>query len=120
MGRTKIVKMRFDLTNEYDAATYQRLAETARRAYRRGRGNQANYLVSLMLGARPYNAWSWSQIGLTQIPQFDPEIYKQMANLQAKIEEVSSHIADKLLPKQKHAPLLRLVPTNDENPQQST
>lgn len=54
MGRIRIVKMRFDMGNEYDVATYQRLAETGRRAYRRGRGNQANYLVSLMLGVRPY------------------------------------------------------------------
>lgn len=66
MGRTKIVKVRFDLTNEYDVATYQRLAESARQAGRIGRGAQANYLISLVLGVRPYDGRKGA--GLTETP----------------------------------------------------
>lgn len=120
MGRTKIVKMRFDLSNEYQAATYQRLAESARRADRRGRGNQAYNLVALILGTIPYRGLRWT--GLTERPQFPPELdelAEQLDNLDARICEITGRI-DRLLPKQNHHPVLRLVPTSDQdNPKQS-
>jgi len=107
--------MNFDLRNESDAATYQQLAETGRRAFRRSRGMQANYLVSLMLGARPYGGLHLT--GLTERPQFPIEIDERLSNLQARIHEAEgriNHIASRLLRKQKRAPGLRLVPTKDQ------
>lgn len=112
MGQTKIVKMRFDMANEYDAATYQRLAESARLADRRGRGNQANYLVSLMLGVRTYSGLRLA--GLTERPQFPPELDELMNNLSARVQELSRRIEDMSAPRQDCAPILWLVSANDE------
>lgn len=102
MGRTKIVKMRFDLSNEYQAATYQRLAESARLADRRGRGSQAYNLVALMLGTIPYRGLRWA--GLTEIPVFDPEIPERLANLEARVKEFDGRITDRSSLKQNRAP----------------
>ncbi len=118
MSRIRIVTMRFDLTNEYDAATYQKLAESGRRSSRRSRGMQANYLASLMLGVRPYSGLQ--QTGLTERPQFPIEIDEQLAHLQASIKEVAGHMSRGLLRTQRRAPVLRFVPTKDhKNREQS-
>jgi hypothetical protein len=118
MGRTKIVKMQFDMNNKYDVATYQRLEESARRSYRRGRGNQASYLASLMLGTRPYQGLR--DAGLTERPHFPPEIDERLANITARLKELNGRIDELLVPEQKRAPILRLVPTNSQNsPKQS-
>jgi len=113
MGRTKIVKMRFDMDNKYDVATYQRLGESARRADRRGRGNQANYLISLMLGVRIYGGMR--EAGLTERPQFPPEIDELWENIMARIKEVHDQMAGTLVPEQNRAPDLRLVPASDHS-----
>ncbi|OQW32898.1 MAG: hypothetical protein A4E19_05975 [Nitrospira sp. SG-bin1] len=115
VGRKKIVKIRFDMANEHDVATYQRLAESAQRADRRGRGNQANYLVSLMLGVRTYSGLRLA--GLTERPQFPPGLDEVMNNLSARVQELSRRIEDMSVPRQDRAPVLRLVPTNGEDPQ---
>ena len=118
MSRIRIVTMRFDLTNDYDAATYQQLAESGRRSYRRSRGMQANYLASLMLGTRPYSGLQ--QTGLTERPQFPIEFDEQLSHLQARVKEVEGLVARRLLHTQQRAPILRLVPTKDhQNREQS-
>ena len=111
MSRVRIVTMRFDLTDEYDAATYQQLAESGRRAFRRSRGMQANYLASLMLGTRPYSGLHLT--GLNERPQFPLELDEQLAHLQARVQEIEGCIPSRPLPKRKRAPVLRLVPTTD-------
>ena len=117
MSRVRIVTMRFDLTDECDAATYQQLAESGRRAFRRGRGKQAHYLTSLMLGTRPYRGLELT--GLTERPQFPPEFDEQLSHLEGKMKELKGRMTRRLLRKQRGAPVLRLVPTNDHNsPQQ--
>lgn len=118
MGRTKIVKMRFNMGNEYDVATYQRLEESGRRAFRRGRGNQAVYLASLMLGTRPY--MGLREAGLTERPNFPREIDERLANIVASLKELNGRMDDMLVPEQNRAPVLRLVPADDQDfPQQS-
>lgn len=118
MSRIRTVIMNFDLRNQYDAATYEQLKESARRADRRGRGQQAHYLVSLMLGTRPYSGLR--QTGLTELPQFPLEIDERLCTLQAMVKEVESQIASKLSRQRGHAPALRLVPTTaHQGPQQS-
>lgn len=96
MARVRIIKMHFDLTNEYDAATYQRLAESAQRAGRRGRGNQANFLVSLMLGVRPSDCFQYS--GLTERPHFTPtieELDQRLTALEATLKGFSMDVSQK-------------------------
>jgi hypothetical protein len=110
MGRIRIVKMRFDLTNEYDAATYQRLAESAQRGYRRGRGMQAHYLTSVMLGVRPFGGLR--NAGLTERPQLATELDERLDGFQARVQNVEDRMATTLFRKQDRAPVLRLVPTN--------
>lgn len=121
MSRIRTVIMKFDLHNEYDAATYEQLKESGRRAFRRGRGRQAHYLASLMLGTRPY--CGLQQTGLTERPEFPLEIDEQLAHLQARIKEAESrisHLTGRLVRKQRQASALRLVPTTDyERPHQS-
>lgn len=118
MSQIKIVKMRFDMSNEYDVATYQRLEETARRGYRRGRWQQASYLASLMLGTRPYRGLR--NAGLTEIPQFHPEIDERVAIIAASFKELEGRIADISGQEQNRAPVLRLVPASDQSsPKQS-
>lgn len=95
MGNIRIVKMRFDLSNEYDAATYQRLAESAKRGERSNRGMQASFLASVMLGVRPYGGLR--NAGLTEHPQLDPDSDEWMAR--------------QLFVRQHRAPILRLVPS---------
>ncbi|MBY0246023.1 MAG: hypothetical protein K2Q17_00035 [Nitrospiraceae bacterium] len=112
MGLIRIVKMRFDLTNEYDAATYQRLAESAKRGYRRDRGMQAHYLASVMLGVRPYGGLR--NAGLTEQPQFSPELDERLDDFQARIQKVEDRMSTKLSRKQDRAPVLRLVPSNSQ------
>lgn len=102
MDRPKIVTMRFDLSNEYDAATYHRLAESARRADGRGRGNQANYLASFMLGVRGPDLLQYAD--LTEIPHFDPKVVKRLDNLRSRIDEIARHVGYTLLRKDNHAP----------------
>jgi hypothetical protein len=118
MGRTRIVEMRFDLTNEYHAATYQRLAESAQRAGRRGRGIQANYLSSLMLGVRPSNCFQYS--GLIERPDFPPtikELEQRLVAIEASFKKVASDVGNRSS-KKNHAP--RLVPPSDQScPEQS-
>lgn len=121
MSRIRTVIMKFDLRNQYDAATYEQLKESARRAFRRGRGRQAHYLASLMLGTRPY--CGLQQTGITERPEFPLEIDERLSHLQARIKEAEnriSHLAGRLVRKQRRAPALRLVPTTaHQGPQQS-
>lgn len=112
MARTKIVQMRFDMTCEYDVATYQRLAESARRGDRRGRGNQARYLVSLMLGARPY--MGLKNAGLTEIPPFDRGVDERVAELLGRLKYPTDQMSEELVPAKNPAPVLRLVPPSDQ------
>lgn len=113
MSRMRIVKMRFDLNDKYDAATYQGLAESGRRAFRRGRGRQAQYLASLMLGARPY--LGLENTGLAERPEFSREIDEQLSHLQARAQDLEGRMASLLLRNQRREPVLRLVPTNNSS-----
>ncbi len=111
MSRIRIVKMRFDLSDKYDAATYQGREESGKRAFRRNRGRQAQYLASLMLGTRPY--MGLEQTGLAKRPEFSREIDEQLSHLQARVRDVASRMESLLLRKQRPAPVLRLVPTKN-------
>ncbi len=113
MSRIRIVKMRFDLSDKYDAATYQGLAESGRRAFRRNRGRQAQYLASLMLGARPY--LGLEQTGLAERPEFPREIDEQLSHLEVRVRDVEGRMASLLLKKQRRASVLRLVLTKDSS-----
>lgn len=113
MSRIRIVKMRFDLSDKYDAATYQGLEESGKRAFRRNRGRQAQYLASLMLGTRPY--MGLEQTGLAERPEFSREIDEQLSHLQARAQDLEGRMASLLLRKQRRASVLRLVLTKDSN-----
>lgn len=113
MSRIRIVKMRFDLNDKYDAATYQGLAESGRRAFCQNRGRQAHYLASLMLGTRPYSGLE--QTGLAEIPKFSREIDEQLSHLQARAQDLEGRMASLLFRNQIRAPVLRLVPTKNSN-----
>lgn len=112
MALTKIVHMRFDMTCEYDVATYQRLAESSRRGERRGRGNQALYLVSLMLGTRTYTGLK--NAGLTEIPPFDRGIDERVADLLARLKNPNDQMSEEPGQAKNRAPVLQLVPPSDQ------
>lgn len=110
--------MRFDMGDEYDVATYQRLAETGRRAYRSGRGNQSRYLLSLMLGVRAYSGLEC--MGFIERQEFHPETDEHVAELAARTIARQDRILNVLLGTRDYAPVLRLVPTdNSGSPQES-
>ncbi len=113
MGRTRIVTIRFDLSDKYDAATYHGLAESGRRAYRGDRGMQANYLVSLVLGVRPY--MGLQEAGLAAPPQVLPDIDERLSHLRARCEELERQIASRPVHRPRPAPVLRLLPNSDRN-----
>ncbi len=107
MGRIKIIKMRFDFDNEYDVATYHKLAESAQRADRRGRGNQAIYLASLMLGVR--SSYLIRSAGLTEAPYFAPTHVERLEAAEARLKEIARDLVDRSS-RENHVPVLRLVP----------
>lgn len=111
MGRVRIVKMKFDLANEYDAATYRGLGESGQRAFRRSRGMQASYLASLMLGVRRYSGLHGT--GLTERPQFAPELDERMEDLRVRIKSLERAVAPARVRKDAHIKVLRLVPPHN-------
>ena len=118
MERTKIVNIRFDLTDECDAAIYRCLTDSAQRAGRRALGRQAKYLASFMLGVRGADAIQYT--GLTEIPHFDPEVDKRLHDLDAQMDALACRVRSMSSRRDSPAPVLRLVPAGEQSvPDQS-
>jgi hypothetical protein len=70
------------------------------------------------LGTIPYRGLLWT--GLTERPQFPPELDEQLDTLATRVKELEGRIAGRLGLKRNRAPVLRLVPASGQNnPQQS-
>lgn len=111
--------MRFDFSNPYDVATYQKLGESARRGGRLGRGSQANYLSSVMLGVRSYEGKELA--GLAERPCFPPEVEDTINKLKAYRRDIESLLSaleqrsQEMEPSQEARPTLRLVPLDGDS-----
>ena len=68
MTRTRILKVRFDLSNADDALTYARLKDSSRRACRLSMAWQAQYLLKRMLGVRMFESLELTGLTVVHFP----------------------------------------------------
>lgn len=87
MGMTKSITVQFHLSDPTDALTYARLKESAARAGRRGRNRQAEYLLSILLGARTFE--SLEQAGLDAVPDFPAQVHAYNVLLRRAVRRVA-------------------------------
>jgi hypothetical protein len=99
MGKIRSVTMRFDLSYPADGLTYSRLKHTSDQAGRRGRGRQAEYLLSILLGGREFQGLR--DTGLEEWPDYTGS---PLDPLEYRIEQLEKSLG---ILKQ---PCLRLVP----------
>jgi hypothetical protein len=106
-GKTiRTVTMRFDMTDDYDAATYNKLTESGTKSYRERRTFQARYLLSVILGVR--KDVSLYGMGLADVPEL--LCFKCVRELteQIELEKAVATVAAA----HKKRPSLRLIPEN--------
>ena len=89
MGRTRFVKMQFDLSVPDDALTYARLKESSRRADRVSIALQAQYLLRTMMGVRIF---SLEQTGLTAVPDFPAQVKTYLAIRRRAVKRIAAMV----------------------------
>jgi hypothetical protein len=94
MGMTRSITVQFDLSDPFDALTYARLKESANRAWRRGRNRQAQYLLSILLGARTFE--SLEQTGLDDVPDFPAQVHAYNVRLRRAVRTVAQRLTKRV------------------------
>ena len=100
------VTIRFDMSNDLDAATYATLSQSTIKSHRERLTYQARYLLSVLFGVRKY--MGLDEMGLEDIPDLLCLKCRNDLMEQVELEKAMAVVAAA----RKKRPSLRMVPEN--------